>query len=437
MKDLQDTRILEAIGLGNRMTGLEAATENYDVIVFGGGSAGCVAAIQAARAGKRTALIEKNGVLGGTTTVASVNFPGLFHAWGKQIIRGIGWEIIERTVNLGGAKLPDFSVIPQKHWHQQVLVNRFFYSAVLDELCLEAGVHIRLHEMPVSVIQTGTGNYVALAGKTGLKWVKARKLIDATGDANVTGMMGYPRKKGEVLQPGTLINDITGYNIADVNKEQLEQLYSEAYEKGEVSRSRAGLYHELKVGRISMHVQEIDGSDSEGKTQAEMKARRMLLNTVKLLRKVEGCENLEVRYFANECGIRETWRIEGEVEVDEQSYISGFMWPDAVCYSFYPIDLHHHSGYHIEQKMIPQDVVPTMPYRSLIPKGSDELLVAGRCAAGDRMANSAFRVQASCMATGQAAGLAATIAADQGISVRNVPITLLREQLQHYGAIVP
>ncbi|CAG7623923.1 hypothetical protein PAESOLCIP111_02578 [Paenibacillus solanacearum] len=438
MDTLHQSRMLDALGLNRRMNGESAAgTETYDVIVFGGGSAGCVAAIQAARTGRRTALVEKNGVLGGTTTVASVNFPGLFHAWGKQVIRGIGWEIIEQTVKLGGAKLPDFSVTPAKHWHQQVLVNRFIYSAVLDRLCLDAGVHLRLHEMPAAIVPAEDGYDVALAGKTGLTWVKAAKLIDATGDANVTGMMGYPRKKGEVLQPGTLINDIGGYNLAEVSREQLEQIYTEALAKGEVSRSRSGLYHELKVGRINMHVQGIDGSNSETKTQAEIKAREMLLNTVSLLRKVPGCENLEVRYFAGECGIRETWRIEGETEVDEQSYISGYVWPDAVCYSFYPIDLHHHSGYHIEQKMIPQGVVPTLPYRALIPKGSDDLLVAGRCAAGDRMANSAFRVQASCMATGQAAGLAASIAAERRISVREVPMDVLRAQLQRFGAIVP
>ena len=84
----------------------------YDVIVAGGGAAGVVAAIQAARAGARTALVEKNGILGGTTVVAAVNFPGLFHAWGRQVIAGIGWEILEETVRRGGAVLPDFSVDP-------------------------------------------------------------------------------------------------------------------------------------------------------------------------------------------------------------------------------------------------------------------------------------------------------------------------------------
>ncbi|MEF3307100.1 FAD-dependent oxidoreductase [Paenibacillus sp. GYB003] len=409
----------------------------YDIMVFGGGSAGCTAAIQAARAGMRTALVEKNGVLGGTTIVASVNFPGLFHAWGKQVIRGIGWEIVERTAELGGAELPDFSVVPPKHWMHQILVNRFIYSAVLDRLCLEAGVRLRLHEMPAAVLKGKDGVYVAVVGKSGLKWFKTSKLIDATGDADVAGMMGYARKKGERLQPGTLINDIGGYDPAAVDQGELNRLYEEALRNGGAVRSRFGLYNDLKAGRINMHVQDIDGSDSETRTAAEVKARRHLLDTFAMLRRVPGCERLEVRYFANECGIRETWRIEGETEVDERSYLSGYVWPDAVCYSFYPIDLHHHSGYHIEQKMIEPGIVPTLPYRALIPKGSDDLLVAGRCVSGDRMANSAFRVQASCMATGQAAGMAAAIAAERNCSVRDVPVGLLRERLERFGAIVP
>lgn len=423
-------------GEGGSPSGADLQAE-YDIMVFGGGSAGSVAAIQAARDGKRTALVEKNGVLGGTTIVASVNFPGLFHAWGKQVIRGIGWEIIERTVELGGAELPDFSVIPTRHWKHQVLVNRFIYSAVLDQMCLDAGVSVRLHEMPAAVMRGDDGIYVALVGKSGLQWFKTSKLIDATGDANVAGMMGFARKKGEHLQPGTLINDISGYDISAVQADELQKIYEKALHSGAVGPTRSGLYHDLKAGRINMHIQGIDASNSEGATMAEIRARRNLLEMVTMLRQVPGCEKLEVRYFANECGIRETWRIEGEAEVDEQSYVSGYMWPDAVCYSFYPIDLHHHSDFHIEQKMIEPGIVPTLPYRALIPKGSDDLLVAGRCVAGDRMANSAFRVQASCMATGQAAGMAAALAVELNCSVRDVPPDTLRGQLELHGAIVP
>lgn len=424
------------------LPGQMTALEEYDIMVFGGGSAGVAAAIQAARAGQRTALVEKNGVLGGTTIVGSVNFPGLFHAWGKQVIRGIGWEIIEQTVALGGAKLADYSVIPDRHWKHQVLVNRFVYSSVLDRLCGAAGVHLRLHEMPSMIVERNGHLYAALTGKSGIRWFKVKKIIDATGDANITGMMGYARRKGEDLQPGTLINDIGGYDLNQVDMDRLYELYSEAVAQGTYNRS---LFREgncpfvgaLRSGRIQMHVQNIDGSDSESKTAAEIKARQMLMESVQFLRQVPGCEKLEVRYFANECGIRETWTIEGEAEIDEHSYVTGYVWPDAVCYSFYPIDLHHHSENRIVQQYLEPGIVATIPYRALIPRGSDHLLAAGRCIAGDRMANSAYRVQASCMATGQAAGMAAAIASQQQISVRDVPLDMLREALQTNGAIVP
>ncbi|MDF2723194.1 MAG: FAD-dependent oxidoreductase [Paenibacillus sp.] len=397
----------------------------YDVIVFGGGAAGCTAAIQAARTGKRTALVEKNGVLGGTTIVASVNFPGLFHAWGKQVIRGIGWEIIERTAKLGGAKLPDFTVVPERHWKHQILVNRFIYSAVLDQMCLEAGVHIRLHEMPAGIVQQNGATYAAIVGKGGLRWFKAGKLVDATGDADVVGMMGYARKKGEVLQPGTLINDIGGYDLNVVDEEQLGLLNEEARREDDERRSRNGLYSDLKAGRISMHVQGIDGSDSESKTQGELKARRMLLEAVTLLRRAPGCENLEVRYFANECGIRETWRIEGEAEVDEQSYVSGYVWPDAVCHSFYPIDLHHHSGYHIVQQYLQPGIVPTIPYRALIPRGSDDR-AGRRHGCGDRLRSAAIRPQ---RAAGCAAGAASPAWRDRSeLRLIRWPLSVIRQK---------
>ena len=83
--------------------------EHCDVIVIGGGTAGVVAATQAGRAGAKVLLVEKTGMLGGTTTTGGVNFPGLFHAWGRQVIAGIGWELVTRCVTETGGTLPDFA----------------------------------------------------------------------------------------------------------------------------------------------------------------------------------------------------------------------------------------------------------------------------------------------------------------------------------------
>jgi hypothetical protein len=420
-------------------------TDDYDVVVFGGGPAGCTAAIQAARMGAKTALMEKNGILGGTTVVASVNFPGLFHAWTKQVIAGIGWELIEETVRRGGAVLPDFSVqyAHRNHPKHQIMVNRFIYSAVLDDTCQSAGVDLRLHEMPAAIQEGGNWRHILVTGKSGLSLIRAKKLIDATGDANIAEMMGYSLEQGETLQPGTLVYRIDGYRMEDIDSAQLLRQYEEASAAGEIqttdhSPGQIPFLKELsRGGSNSIHIKGIDGSTSESKTAAEVKARQALLRVYTFLRKIPGCEQLKIYHFANECGVRETNRIVGEKKVTHETYTSGYVWPDAVCYSFYPIDLHHVSSNTIDIRPLTEGTVPTIPYGALVPRSSDHLLAAGRCIAGDREANSAYRVQASCMATGQAAGVAAALAAGKNVSVRDVDIEEIRDHLVKFNAIVP
>ncbi|GAA3400166.1 FAD-dependent oxidoreductase [Paenibacillus hodogayensis] len=420
-------------------------TDEYDLIVFGGGSAGCIAAIQAGRIGIKTALVEKNGVLGGTAVVASVNFPGLFHAWGNQVIAGIGWEVIRETERRGGAVLPDFTVPYKNNQHprHQISVNRFVYSSVLDDLCLDAKVVLRFHEMPVHIDSDEHWRYVLVAGKSGLSCLRAKKIIDATGDANVAGLMGYEREKSKSLQPGTLIYNLSGYSLEQVDQVQLHGIYKQSLAAGEIFETDhvpggVPFWRELiTAGGNNMHIPGIDGSTSQLRSEAELKARQSLSRIYRLLRKVPGCEQLQVNYFANECGIRETSRIVGEARVTCEAYTSGYVWPDAVCYSFYPIDVHSDSGNTIDIRPLAEGIVPTIPYGALVPQGSEHLLVSGRCISGDREANSAYRVQASCMATGQAAGAAAAIAVQNNSSVRQIDLDELRSVLAKHQAIVP
>ncbi len=419
----------------------------YDVVVCGGGPAGCIAAIQAGRAGAKTALIEKNGILGGTTIVASVNFPGLFHAWGRQIIAGIGWEITEEVARRGGAKLQDFSYTPRRHPEHHISVNRFVYAQVLDEFCLSAPVDLHLHEMPAAIWEAGDELILVVCGKSGLSAMKTRVIVDATGDANITGMMGYPRERSEILQPGTIVYTIDGYNLADIDQDNLRAFYKEAVAAGEIlpydsgfnsgRESRTAPFWSVlrSHGGSCNHVVGIGGATSPERTQAEIAGRQAVARIRRFLRRVPGCENLEVTYIANECGIRETWRIVGEQRVDVAAYTSGYVWPNAVCYSFYPIDRHGDDINDI--RPLPAGVVPTIPFGALIPRGSDRLLTAGRCIAGDTEASYAYRVQPTCMATGQAAGAAAALAARKGSSVRAVDMATLRSVLSAHGAILP
>lgn len=422
-----------------------AVTDEYDVLVVGGGSAGCMAAIQAGRSGARTALIEKNGILGGTTVVSAVNFPGLFHAWGKQVIKGIGWEVLEETARRGGAVMPDFDTPYEnhRHWEHQVLVNKFVYSAILDEFCVKAGVTLRFHEMPAAAYMENDRVHLVVAGKSGLSILRTKTVIDATGDANIAGMMGYERERGEHLQPGTLIYEIGGYQLEAIDKERLAELYQSELAAGRILPTdhlpgELPLWRELRSGGGNcMHITNIDGADSVSRSDAELKGRASLMRIYELLRKVPGCEGVQVKFAASECGIRETWRIVGEQRITLSEYTSGYDWPDAVCYSFYPIDIHRHGDNTIDIRPLRPGVFPTIPLGALIPRGSDRLLVAGRCISGDTEASSAYRVQATCMATGQAAGAAAALAASGGISVQQVSLDDTLALLKSQGAIVP
>ena len=409
-----------------------------DVVVVGGGTAGCFAAIAAAKQGVSVLLIEKAAQLGGTMTTAGVAFPGLFHAWGKQIIDGPCWESIQRAASLNGATIPNICYRPQHHWQEQVPVNPLVYSAVLDQMCLEADVNVLLHAMVFDAQETEQGIELLVACKEGPAWVSVKQAIDATGDANLTQLLGYPLQASEEVQPATLINDIAGYDPATLDREKFLAFLQAQVASGALHpRDYQGYYlwDQLLNRRLSMHLHAPQAQTSAGKTALEQKARRELLRIVQVLRCFPGLENLQVTSFAAECGVRETVRIDGELCMQVEDYVNAHRYEDAVCYAFYPVDRHMDTGIH--QIFLEPEKVPTISYRALQPKGAKRLLTAGRCVSADRDTQSAIRVCAPCMAMGQAAGVAAAIAVKQNCTVETVPYKTLCEALRNLGAIVP
>lgn len=410
----------------------------YDVITVGAGTAGIFAAISAARSGAKTLLIEKGSLPGGTITAAGVDYPGLFHAWGKQIIDGPCYEAIRRTAELGGAVIPEIEEEPEEHWMMQIQLNPFMFTAVCEEMLKEAGVKVCYHCSPVFVECAADGVRLGVVGKAERVVYTSKMIIDATGDANIAEMAGYATEQSEVLQPATLIHNISGYDINDIDAEIVEKMYKKAIEDGtliEGDFQHNEAFKAFKDKRISMHIHGFDASSFSGRTELEIESRATLKRVLEFMRSVPGGEKIYVSRFAPECGVRETKRIIGEGKMTVENYVSGYVYPDAVAYCFYPVDLHEKVGIH--QIFLEKGVVPTIPYSALIPQNSDRLLVAGRCAAGDTEANSAYRVQAPCMAMGQAVGVAAAIAAKSGVSVREIPLDKLRDSLEKLGAIVP
>ena len=314
-------------------------TNEVDVLVVGGGTAGHVAAIQAGRAGAKTLIVERNSQLGGTTTTGGVAFPGLFDAWGKQVIAGIGWELVKESVELDGGQLPNFARVPQRHWQNQVYTNQFLYAILAEEKCAEAGVEIAYYEFPQSVTKTDDGWQVDCVGFGTKRRVRCKQIIDCTGGAEIVGMLGLPRLREEERQPGSYLFML-------------------------------GKEHE--PGRNQIHRLYVHGADSTNSrtaTEANMTGRKTILARVRK-------EKKRLMHLQPETGFRETYRIQGETLITVNDYTSGRVFDDAISHAFYPVDLHTKTG--VRPKPLKPGKVPTIPLSALVPKGSRNIIVAGR-----------------------------------------------------------
>ncbi len=407
-----------------------------EILVVGGGTAGTIAAIQAGRTGAKTVLIESGSQLGGTTTTGGVAFPGIFHAWGKQIIGGIGWELVLDCVQLNGDNLPNFSILPDSHWKHQVTVNGPLYTLLAEEKCLDAGVNIRYYETPTKVEFKKGKWIVESVGKGTSTQIICNQIIDCTGNALITSMAGFDVLREEETQPGSLVFRLGGYDYNSLDLTKIPKQYHRVLRQNMLENSKRTSREHTFVPYGYVYVPGADSTTSESHTIANQKGRATLLELVRKLKSFPGCENVKIVDLKTETAVRETYRIDGLYKMTQSDYIEGKVFKDSISYSFYPIDLHR-EGKSIHQVFLKKDIVASIPLRALIPKQSKNFIVAGRCISSDRMANSALRVQASCMGMGQAAALAAVLANKLGITPAEVPIKELKEMLKEHDAIVP
>lgn len=420
----------------------------YDVVVCGGGVAGFCAAVGAARNGARVALIEKQGALGGVLTLGGNSDIGLFYSNKKQIIHGIGFEFVSRLRDLGGARFPDFEN-ERSHARLNVMVNPFEAAKLMDDMCLEAGVNLYFGYDVCAVSkkdrESKTKDIIAsviVSSKNGLQAIEGKIFIDCTGDGHLSYVSGAEWELGsncKEIQPATFRAYIEGYKLEDIDRYQVEEEYKKAIANGTLDKNdywggKNVIDYFKNRANNANHIP----YDFKSTSNMEIEGRKSAARVVNWARNnVKGAENLKVVTMSSNVAFREWRRIKCEHCVTSKEYTSGQRYPDGISNSFYPIDMHKVDGDSLLCEQLEEGIVPCIPYRALIVKGMDNLLVAGRCIDSDRLANSALRVKASCMAMGHSAGVAASEAVKQGGCIRKVDLEKILKVLEEQHAINP
>ena len=442
-----------------------------DVVVVGGGPAGMCAAIAAARQGVSVILVEQGGCCGGMATRGLVGpFMTCYDAKGEtMIIRGLFEEIVDRMVARGYAIHPAeveggtafTSWIKIGHEHVTPFEAEGL-KLVIDEMLEEAGVKVLYHTdflRPVLEGDTITG--VLVSSKKGLEIIKGTVIIDCTGDGDVACRSGVPYEMGNeelnLMQPATMF-----FHICNVNHEAVEadiqanrhNFYrkdgvnyrsfhwrvTEARENGDwdLKRVSIGLFRMPKPDEWCVNTSRImgvDSTDNESLTSAEIVGRKQADQIIRFLQKyVPGCENAKIKSTASYIGIRESRHIQGDYRLTADDLLDSKVPEDSILLAANSVDVHGRFGPTSNEYVPIKGDYYGIPYRSLVAKGVEQLLLAGRCVSADSTAAGAIRVMPPCMGMGQAAGTAAAMAVKGGTTVRKVDTQKLREVLKENGA---
>ena len=420
----------------------------YDVVVCGGGPAGFIAAIAAAREGARTALVERYGFLGGMATIGYVNPISVFTYNDSQVVGGIAWEFVKRLQETGGA----FIEKPLGN----VAFEQEHYKLVAQRMCLEAGVELYMHSYLSGCIMEGERiSHAIIENKNGSEALAAKVFIDCTGDADLAYMAGVEMQPDEEkpLQPLSSYFILGGVNM-DTPMMQEAIHHNKQGENCHclpVREKLLALKDELGIpefggpwfcltrqpGVVTVNMTRTAGNaiDNRNFTRAECILREDAFKMARILKEnVDEFKNSYLIAVAVQGGIRETRRIKGIHTVTAQEYVNAFRYPDSVSRGAHPIDIHVASG--PAQNITFLKTPAYVPYRALIAPTHSNLIVAGRCLSADKKAFASLRVQASCMDMGQAAGTAAAMAAKSGLTVQEVDTESLIERLRKLGSII-
>lgn len=438
---------------------------DVDVLVCGGGPAGIGAAIAAARQGARTMLVEMQGSLGGVgantlvgTWLGSYSRDGAF-----PVVGGIFAEMLRRLAAEGAAILPeDMPVEGGRHiqyanWHKRVIPIEFEpLKRISEEMCLDAGVHLRYWTSVIAPAVTGARlDGLFVHSKNGVEFIKAAMVVDATGDADVAFHAGCPIVRGRaedgLTSPLTTIIVVEDVDYAALEDYclrtgdiRLRSIINEIKEKEAwpfpfeiviscelVRRGRSFINTLRQTGW--------NGTDAEDLTRASIEGRRQAALLMDYLRRhAPGFASARLTQTSSRIGVRDTRRIAGDYCVTVADIKAGKRYEDTVALSGYQWDMADpkRPSY---QRMEGEEMAlqfAEIPYRSLLPRGADNLIVAGRSVSAEWDALGVLRIMPACMAMGQAAGTAAALGARDHLGAREVSAGVLRARLLEQGTIL-
>ena len=412
---------------------------HYDVLVIGGGPSGVCAAIEAARNGAKVLLVEGAGMLGGMATTALVGpfMTSYDREATRPVVGGLFREICERLEARSAAILPENADAPSIHtsyidqYHHHVTpFSSFMLQVLLDEMTAEAGVEVLLYTRFADCIcENGKIKTVILAALEGLRSVSADLYIDCTGNADVAFAAGVPTWKGDeetgIPQPGTLMFEVSG--VSDEGYTIKPEYPVKAY------RTPAeGIY---KVNHY--RVFNVDAANSKSMTKGHAEARLQVLEAFRVLHdETPGFESAQLLQAGSVLGVRESRHIEGRYKITVDDIAKGTKFDDRIAAYAFGMDVHPRTPDMTGNFKIKSANVYYVPYRSMLPIGCDNLLVAGKTISSESQAVGGIRVMPCAMSIGQAAGAAAAIAISEKLLPFEISHKKLQNTLINHGAIL-
>ncbi len=417
-----------------------------DVVVVGAGPAGFATAVNAARLGARTVLVEAGGIVGGAAT------SGLMSHWTGDTRGPLYEEILKRSADRAGG----FAYYGGKVRQWRTIINTERLKTVLLEMLQEAGVDLRLYTLACAPVMDGAAiSGVITESKSGREALLGRVIVDASGDGDIAAAAGVPYVKGREtdgrMQPATLM-----FRVAGVDTERAvfpgefgDTVEVPAGDLQELGRKElpfpAGhvlLYPTTLPGIVTANMTnclEVDGTRAADLTRATIACRRRIEPIVDFLRRcVPGFERCRPLESAAAIGVRETRHFEGEKRITEQDILAARVFDDwIVTRAYFNFDVHNMTGSGLDasgaQAEFPQTRGYTIPYGCFVPKKVDGLFLAGRDISGTHLAHSNFRVMPICVNMGQGVGAAAALCAARGLRPRDLDVAEVQDVLRRQG----